>query len=102
MLSTATESLSPACVSPMTNRLETTHRNTLGGGRHLALPLEAYAELTSFTDANAAFVRTAVDLGERALQDALGAAGIAPTDLDHVIFVSITGLATPSIDARLV
>lgn len=84
------------------HRLETIHRNTLVGGRHLALPLEAYAELTSFTDANAAFVRSAVDLGEMALREALGAAGIVPTDLDHVIFVSITGLATPSIDARLV
>ncbi len=84
------------------HRLEAIHRNTLVGGRHLALPLEAYAELRSFTDANAAFVRSAVDLGEVALRDALAAAGLVPTDVDHVIFVSITGLATPSIDARLV
>jgi alkylresorcinol/alkylpyrone synthase len=84
------------------HRLETIHRDTLVGGRHLALPLEAYAELTSFTDANAAFVRSAVDLGEAALREALDAAGLVPADVDHVIFVSITGLATPSIDARLV
>jgi alkylresorcinol/alkylpyrone synthase len=84
------------------HRLETIHRNTLVGGRHLALPLEAYAELTSFTDANAAFIRSAVDLGEEALRSALTAAALEPTDIDHVIFVSITGLATPSIDARLV
>jgi alkylresorcinol/alkylpyrone synthase len=84
------------------HRLETIHRNTLVGGRHLALPLEAYAELTSFTDANAAFISSAVDLGAEALLSALTAAGLAPTDVDHVIFVSITGLATPSIDARLV
>jgi alkylresorcinol/alkylpyrone synthase len=84
------------------HRLDTIHRNTLVGGRHLALPIEAYAELTSFTDANAAFIRSAVDLGAEALRDALAAARLAPTDVDHVIFVSITGLATPSIDARLV
>jgi alkylresorcinol/alkylpyrone synthase len=83
------------------HRLEAIHRNTLVGGRHLALPLEAYAELISFTDANAAFIRSAVDLGEEALRAALAAAGLVPTDVDHVIFVSITGLATPSIDARL-
>ena len=84
------------------HRLEAIHRNTLVGGRHLALPLEAYAELTSFTDANAAFIRSAVDLGAEALLSALAAAALEPTDVDHVIFVSITGLATPSIDARLV
>jgi alkylresorcinol/alkylpyrone synthase len=84
------------------HRLASIHRNTLVGGRHLALPLEGYAALTSFTDANDAFIRCAVDLGAEALRDALGGADLAPGDIDHVIFVSITGLATPSIDARLV
>ena len=84
------------------HRLATIHRNTLVGGRHLALPLAAYAELTSFTAANDAFIRCAVDLGEEALRDALANAELQPEDVDHVIFVSITGLATPSIDARLV
>jgi alkylresorcinol/alkylpyrone synthase len=82
-------------------RLEAIHRNTLVGGRHLALPLEGYRELESFTDANDAFIRCAVDLGEAALCDALAAADLAPQSIDHLIFVSITGLATPSIDARL-
>src|SRR5438132_347775 len=36
------------------HRLATIHRNTLVGGRHLALPLAASAELTSFTAAGAA------------------------------------------------
>src|SRR5206468_183129 len=43
-----------------------------------------------------------VDLSEEALRDALTNAKLQPEDVDHVIFVSITGLATPSIDARLV
>jgi alkylresorcinol/alkylpyrone synthase len=84
------------------HRLRTIHRNALVDGRYLALPLEDYAALTTFTDANEAYIRCAVDLGAEALGDALTGAGVAPEDVDHVVFVSITGLATPSIDARLV
>lgn len=83
-------------------RLEQIHRNVLVGGRHLALPLEAYPRLASFTEANDAFVRVATDLGERALRDALARLELPPDALDHMFFVSVTGLATPSIDARLV
>ncbi|HEY2387964.1 MAG TPA: 3-oxoacyl-[acyl-carrier-protein] synthase III C-terminal domain-containing protein [Candidatus Binatia bacterium] len=84
------------------HRLRTIHRNALVDGRHLALPIEDYAGLTSFTDANEAFIRCASDLGAEALGEALAGAGLTPEDVDHIIFVSITGLATPSIDARLV
>ena len=52
-------------------RLESLHRNVLVGGRHLALPLEAYGKLPSFTEANNAFIRCGLDLGERALRDGL-------------------------------
>lgn len=83
-------------------RLERFHRGVLVGGRYLALPMEAYESLHSFTDCNDAFIRCALDLGEGAVRDALERAGLAPQDIDHVFFVSVTGLATPSIDARLI
>ena len=83
-------------------RLEQPHRNVLVGGRHLALPVEAYEKLQGFGDANDAFIRCGVDLGEQALADALERAGLVPRDVDHLFFVSVTGIATPSIDARLV
>ncbi len=87
---------------PQAKRLERFHQHVLVGGRHLALPLEAYAELPSFTAANNAFIGCAVDLGERAIADALVRAGLQATEIDHLLFVSVTGIATPSIDARLV
>ena len=83
-------------------RLEQLHRNVLVGGRHLALPMEAYPELSSFAARNDAYIGCAVDLGEQALAGALERAGLSPEELDHIFFVSVTGVATPSIDARLV
>jgi alkylresorcinol/alkylpyrone synthase len=83
-------------------RLEQLHRNVLVGGRHLALPMERYPELRSFTEANEAWIECALELGERAVRDALARAGLRPQDVRHLTFVTVTGLATPSIDARLV
>jgi alkylresorcinol/alkylpyrone synthase len=83
-------------------RLEQLHRNVLVGGRHLALPIERYPELRTFTEANDAWIECAQDLGERAIRDALEQAGLRPRDVDQLFFVTVTGLATPSIDARLV
>lgn len=83
-------------------RLEELHRSVQVSGRYLALPLEAYRELTTFARRNEAWIRAAVDLGEVAIRDALGQAGLLPVDVDHIVFVTTTGIATPSIDARLV
>ena len=83
------------------DRLEALHRNVLVGGRHLALPLDGYASLTGFGAANDAWLRVAQDVGERAVRDALAAAGVEPGDVDAFIAVTVTGVAAPSLDARL-
>ena len=82
-------------------RLERLHRNVLVGGRHLALALEDYEELTGFGDANAAWIRTAQQVGERALRDAFARADIEPAQVDLLMTVTVTGVTTPSLDARL-
>ena len=84
------------------DRLEALHRNVLVGGRHLALPMEAYAGLSGFGDANDAWITVAQEVGEAAVRTALGDAGLTPADVDALFFVTVTGIATPSIDARLV
>jgi alkylresorcinol/alkylpyrone synthase len=83
-------------------RLEELHRSVQVSGRYVALPLWAYRELTTFARRNEAWIQAAVDLGEIAVREALGRAGLAPSDVDHVLFVTTTGIATPSVDARLV
>ncbi|MEZ5962939.1 MAG: 3-oxoacyl-[acyl-carrier-protein] synthase III C-terminal domain-containing protein [Planctomycetota bacterium] len=82
-------------------RLRNLHESVQVEGRHLALPLEAYAELTTFGRCNDAWIRAAVELGEQAVDRALRGAGLQPKDVDAIFFSTVTGLASPSIEARL-
>ena len=82
-------------------RLEQLHRNMRVEGRHLALPIEAYEGLDSFGASNDAFIRCGLELGARAVVDGLERADLDVDDVDHVFFVSVTGVATPSLDAGL-
>jgi len=70
--------------------------------RHLAMPLERYPERLPFGATNRRFIEVATDLAGRALGAALDAAGLAPGDVDLVMFTSVTGIAAPSVDAMLV
>jgi alkylresorcinol/alkylpyrone synthase len=70
--------------------------------RHLSLPLPELAALPGFTEANEAFADVGLVLAERAVSEALDAAGLAPGDVDLVVSTTVTGLAVPGIDARLV
>ncbi|RPH68894.1 MAG: type III polyketide synthase [Myxococcaceae bacterium] len=82
-------------------RIEELHRSVQVGGRYLALPLEEYLPLERFSERNEAFNRVSLEVGEHAVRRALDAAGMHPRDVDHLFFVTVTGIATPSLDARL-
>jgi alkylresorcinol/alkylpyrone synthase len=69
--------------------------------RQLALPLSRYKELSGFTEANDAYLDIALELGERALKSALAQAEIEPSEVDVVFSTTVTGLAVPSLEARL-
>jgi len=82
--------------------LDRLHRATGVTYRHLALPLDAYAGLADFGAANDAFIEVGTRLGAEAVGDALAATGLAPEDVDVIVTTSVTGVAAPSLDARLV
>ncbi|MCI2237660.1 type III polyketide synthase [Paenibacillus sp. TRM 82003] len=98
-----TAELAPLLV-PEGARRQLLHRLHAAGGvehRHLALPLERYAHLGSFTAANAAFAEVGLDLAERSVKGALATAGVAPEEVDFLLFTTVTGVAAPSLDAVL-
>jgi alkylresorcinol/alkylpyrone synthase len=82
-------------------RLDDLHRAVRVKGRYLALPLDRYPSLDRFSRQNDAWIEAAQDLGAAAARDTLARAGLAPEEVDHFLFVTVTGIATPSIEARL-
>ncbi|WNG50878.1 type III polyketide synthase [Archangium minus] len=82
-------------------RLEELHRSVRVDGRFLALPIEKYPSLVTFQQRNDAWIQVALELGEQVVRQALDRTGLTPRDVDHIFFVTVTGIATPSIDARL-
>ncbi|MGK5732452.1 type III polyketide synthase [Streptomyces sp. URMC 124] len=99
-----TDTIAGLCLRPGDDRrvLDRLHARTTVRTRHTVLPLEQYARLDDFSATNDVFIRAATDLGAQAIRGALRAAGLRPTDIDTLLFTSVTGIATPSIDARLV
>ncbi len=82
--------------------LERMHAASGIGTRFTALPLERYRSLGAFRETNDIFIEVATELAERALLTALADCGLAPSDVDFVMFTSVTGISAPSVDALLV
>ena len=70
--------------------------------RHMSFSFDRYRQFQSWGDTNRAWFEVAEQLGEQAIDAALARSGLERTDLDAIMVVSITGIASPSLDARLV
>jgi len=81
--------------------IERIHQATGVATRHLALPLEDYAGLESFTEANELYAQHALPLVVASATAALDRAGLVPEDVDMVFFTTVTGLGAPSLDVAL-
>ena len=70
-------------------------------GRYCVETIDFYEGMHTWGQANNAWIKHALDLGEKALCRALARAGIEPEDLSAIFVTSVTGIAAPSLDARL-
>ncbi len=68
--------------------------------RQLAMPLDWYRTPRSFEERSAAYLDVALDLFVAASDGVLAEAGLAAGDVDAIVTVSSTGIATPSLEAR--
>ncbi|HVJ91995.1 MAG TPA: 3-oxoacyl-[acyl-carrier-protein] synthase III C-terminal domain-containing protein [Labilithrix sp.] len=83
--------------------LERLHASVQVEERFLALPLEDYDRMgNDFGASNDAFIRVGTELAAQAVTGAIARAGLSLVDLDAIFFTTVTGVAAPSIDARLV
>lgn len=70
--------------------------------RHFCMPAEWYGESHSFSEKNRLYTQHAIRLASDVVRNLCEQNRISPQEIDHLFFVSTTGLATPSIDAHLV
>lgn len=98
-----TEAFAELCVETERDRerLRRFHRSAKVNTRHLALPLECYREPADFGSRNNSFISHGTALGAAALLGALTDAGLTPADVDLILFTTVTGVAAPSLDARI-
>jgi alkylresorcinol/alkylpyrone synthase len=96
----AREHFAPAF--PEIDRYMSVFRHAQIDTRHFAAPLEWFMTRHSLQECNDLFIDAATELGMAAARACLGRAGLEPGDVDHLIWVSTTGLAAPSPDAMLI
>lgn len=71
------------------------------GTRHLALPIEQYATLDGFEHRSRVFIEVATELGAEAIRSVLDEAGLSASEIGMITTTTVTGIAVPSLDARL-
>jgi alkylresorcinol/alkylpyrone synthase len=69
--------------------------------RHLALPAAEYSKLHGFEDRSRAWLEVATDLGRRCVEQVLAECGARPEEVGQLTTTTVTGIAVPSLDARL-
>lgn len=70
--------------------------------RYLSQPLDWYGATHSFAEANKIFEQVALELSEKAALEAMKKAHVRPEDIGMIVFVSSTGIVTPTLDAKLI
>lgn len=82
-------------------RLAPIYRNALIETRHSCVPIDWYLKPHSFSERNALFLEHAVALTAESARKALDEASVTAGQIDTVVTVCSTGIATPSLEARL-
>lgn len=85
---------------PEFERLIPVFQNAGIENRAIAMPLDWYLKPRELTERNSAYLDVATQLFVEATKNALSAAKISAADVDTVVTISSSGIATPTLEAR--
>jgi alkylresorcinol/alkylpyrone synthase len=87
---------------PQIEKMMSAFENTEIKTRNFCKPLDYYAAIHGFEEQNKEYIRIALDYSIEAIEACIASSGIKKEDLTDIIFLSSTGLATPSLDALII
>ena len=86
---------------PGFERYTDAYRNAAIDTRHSCVPIDWYGTEHSFSERNELYIENAIALLAKVCEDLFRQSGLAASDIDALVVVSTTGVATPSLDALL-
>ena len=70
--------------------------------RNFCKPLSYYSEVNTFQEQNKEYIRIVLEYSVKAIEKCIADAGISKEKITDILFLSTTGLATPSLDALII
>ena len=87
---------------PQVERMMSVFDNTEIKTRNMCKPLDYYKTIHSFEDQNAEYIRLSLEYSVKAIEECISSAKINKDEITDLIFISTTGLSTPSLDALII
>lgn len=87
---------------PQVERMMSAFDNTEIKTRNFCKPLEYYSAIHAFQDQNAEYIKISLEYSIKAIEESIAIAQISKEEITDIIFISTTGLSTPSLDALIV
>lgn len=81
--------------------VEQFHSSSQVKGRHLSIPLSDYKKLGDIGERSAKWLEVAIELQTNNINSLLAKAGLNPKDISLIVSTTVTGLAIPTLEARL-
>ena len=87
---------------PQIEKMMSVFDNTEIKTRNLCKPLDYYSAAHTFQEQNAEYIRISLEYSVKAIEECIASAQITKKEITDIIFISTTGLSTPSLDALIV
>jgi alkylresorcinol/alkylpyrone synthase len=87
---------------PQVERMMSAFDNTEIKTRNFCKPLDYYSTVHTFQEQNAEYIRISLEYSVKAIEECISSSQINKNEITDIIFISTTGLSTPSLDALIV